>query len=568
MPINPNIAMSGQLPQFDSPVNMLATLMKLENMKREGQMLDLKSQAEKQDIEKNTLRNKLIGDLFASGADNRASNALYEGVAGGSIGPTTANAARMDSMPAPTPGVPNMNLNILARLAASGVKTDDLLNIHKFAQTGIKRDPNSFYEMPNGESRYIADPTKGINFDSKTGAVSAMPGFAETNADIKGAETMATEGAKSLHDLLPMSYTDQSGRPIGGSKGQYLGVQSPGQLQPPQPAPQGGMQFDFDGADLLMQIPPKDRQKIVQSAMSEGNHQFTVNYRLPNGKVVQGQVDLSTGGMQKMMQEKVDHIRSKATPEERSAFLEQAMQSLSYLKDPVARMARLNDMLAQLQEPVGTPIRFGGAATPKNGAPLLQSEAEKKAQLGRIDTSQQAQGDVNKNWTTNSYQPVIQAGRDAQNVIGSITALRNINMQTGWGTEAMANAANVLSGLGIASESAKQLATNAQMFQSNAMERLWTTLNAAKGPQTEGDADRAKATWAQLRNTPQANQYILDLAEARAKREAMRAQYYADALPLAIQEGDLTKVDREWNKIQSSIWSDPNLQKYVKKGGK
>jgi hypothetical protein len=567
MPINPNIALSGHLPEFDSPVNMLATLMKLENMKREGQMLDLKAQAEQQSIEKGGLRNKLMGELFTLGADNRAANALYTGAAGGSIGPTTENAARMDGMPAPTPGVPNMNLNVLARLAASGVKTDDLLNIHKFAQTGIKRDPNSFYEMPNGENRYIADPTKGISFDPRTGMVSAMPGFTETNAGIKGAETMATEGAKSLHDLLPLSYTDQSGRPLGGSKGQYLGVQPPGQ-QPQQPAQQGGMPFDFEGADLLMQIPPKDRQKIVQSAMSEGNHQFTINYRLPNGKAVQGQVDLSTGGMSKTLQEKVDYIRGKATPEERNAFLEQVMQSFSSLKDPAVRMARMSDMFAQLQEPVGTPIRFGGAAAPKNGAPVLQSEVEKKERLGRVETSQQAQGDVNKNWTANSYQPTIQAGRDAQNVLGSITALRNMDIKTGWGTEAVSNAANVLAGLGIASESAKKMATNAQMFQSNTMEKLWSTLNAAKGPQTEGDADRAKATWVQLRNTPQANQYVLDMAEARARREVLRSQYYADALPLAIQEGDLTKVDREWNKIQPSIWSDPILQKYTKKGGK
>lgn len=570
MPIDPSIPLQIRPIQLENPVNQLATLLKLQNLQSENQMYSLKAKAYQQELEGNSLRNKLMGDLFQPGVDNRASNALYEGAMSGSVGPTVANAERMDRMPAPAPGVPSMNLNTLARMAAAGMKTDDLFNIYKHTQTGIKRDTNAFYEMPNGETRYFADPTKGLDFNPQTRTVTALPGFAQANAGIKGMETMATESAKAMHDLLPLNYTDINGRPIGGSKGQYLGVQPPSQPQAQQPGGQSGMPFDFEGADVLMKIPPRERQAIVQNAMREGNHEFTVDYRLPTGQRVQGRVNLNSGSMPKMIQDKVDYIRSKASPEEREAFLEQMMQNLSYLK-PEERLKRMHSMYTQLQEPAGTPIRFGNEATSpakSGGMPVLQSEAEKKAQLGRIETSQAAQGDVNKNWTANSYQPIIQAGRDAQNVLGSITALRNINIQTGWGTEAMANAANVLAGLGIASESAKELATNAQAFQANSMERLWTTLNAAKGPQTEGDADRARATWAQLQNTPQANQYILDLAEARAKRDAKRAQYYADALPLAVQEGDLTKVDREWSKIQPSVWSDPILQKYIKKGGK
>jgi hypothetical protein len=47
--------------------------------------------------------------------------------------------------------------------------------------------------------------------------------------------------------------------------------------------------------------------------------------------------------------------------------------------------------------------------------------------------------------------------------------------------------------------------------------------------------------------------------------DARKAQFYQDALPIAQTNGDLTEIDRRWQKIQGSIWSDPVLQSYVKK---
>lgn len=168
----------------------------------------------------------------------------------------------------------------------------------------------------------------------------------------------------------------------------------------------------------------------------------------------------------------------------------------------------------------------------------------------------------NENWLKNTYQPVQDAGNNAQSIQAQVQTLRNIPINTGWGTEAQAAGANVLTGLGIAPKSAEMLATNAQRFQQVAMERLWTTLNAAKGPQTEGDAERAKQTFASLKNTPQANQFILDMAEANANRDAMKASFYRDAYALAKQTGEFDRVDREWSKVNRSIWSDPIMQKW------
>lgn len=384
--INPLIPLMIKPPKTENPINMLSKLMQIEALKSDRELSGLKAMDYQQKIEAGAIKNRLLSEVFQPGVDNRASNAMYEGAMEGSVGPTVANAERMDRMPAPMPGVPSMNLNTLARMAAAGMKTDDLFNIYKHTQTGIKRDTNAFYEMPNGETRYFADPTKGLDFNPQTRTVTALPGFAQANAGIKGMETMATESAKAMHDLLPLSYTDISGRPIGGSKGQYLGVQLPSQPQAQQPGGQSGMPFDFEGADVLMKIPPRERQAIVQNAMREGNHEFTVDYRLPTGQRVQGKVNLNSGSFPKMIQDKVDYIRAKATPEERSAFLQEMIQGLDYIKDPEMRLQKMAEMYSHLKKPVGTPLWETAApaqASTGGGAPVLQSEAEKEAQVGR-----------------------------------------------------------------------------------------------------------------------------------------------------------------------------------------
>ena len=177
---------------------------------------------------------------------------------------------------------------------------------------------------------------------------------------------------------------------------------------------------------------------------------------------------------------------------------------------------------------------------------------------------QSAATGLNENWIKNGYQPTLDAGKAASDISSSIQAIRNIDLNTGWGTEAKATAANVLTGLGIAPQNASMFAANAQKFQSVAMDRLMTTLIAQKGPQTEGDATRASQTFAALKNTPEANKFIMDFAQAKANMDMRKAQFYEQALPLAQKQGDLTRVDREWRKIQGSIWADPILQPWSK----
>ena len=179
----------------------------------------------------------------------------------------------------------------------------------------------------------------------------------------------------------------------------------------------------------------------------------------------------------------------------------------------------------------------------------------------------QAEQELNKNWVSGTFQPTIDAANAARGTLASIQAVRGLDLQTGWGTEAMAKGANFLVGLGIGGEEAQKLASNAQAFQSVSMDRLLKMLQSQSGPQTEGDAQRAAQTWVSLQNTPQANEFILDFAQAQAEMQARKAEFYQKALPIARRTGDLTEIDRRWQQVQGSIMAHPLMRKWQPKEG-
>jgi hypothetical protein len=56
--------------------------------------------------------------------------------------------------------------------------------------------------------------------------------------------------------------------------------------------------------------------------------------------------------------------------------------------------------------------------------------------------------------------------------------------------------------------------------------------------------------------------FILDLTQAKAERDRLKAQYFRQALPLAQKNGDLQEVERRWNEKAPSVWSLPMMQKW------
>ena len=213
-------------------------------------------------------------------------------------------------------------------------------------------------------------------------------------------------------------------------------------------------------------------------------------------------------------------------------------------------------------------LSMSGSGTSRTGQsgpePVIGLGPGGRFVAGRNPVTQQSQIALNDNWIKNTYQPTLDSGRSAANTLSGIEAIRNIDLNTGWGSETKAIAAGILEGLGIAPGAAAMYAANAQKFQSVAMDKVNSELLLQKGVQAKDDAERAKATYVALRNTPEANQYILDYAQAKANMDQRKAQYYEAALPLGQKSGDLTRVDREWRKVAGSIWADPILQRWKK----
>lgn len=228
-----------------------------------------------------------------------------------------------------------------------------------------------------------------------------------------------------------------------------------------------------------------------------------------------------------------------------------AQQQLTLARTPEAE-ARAKSDIAGIQ---GEMRRAGiGAPAPSGNFAAGPSATEK--------LSNDAGGKVNESWLKTSYEPVIASIGPVNETLTSIKVARNSIEKmgsTGWGTEAKVTAASVLSGLGISSGNAKMYAANAQVFQKTAMDQLQAVLNQATGPQTDQDAARASQTFAKLGNVTEANKFILDLAEAKAQRDKMKADFYQKALPIARQKGDLQEVDREWMVRAPSVFNMPSM---------
>lgn len=134
--------------------------------------------------------------------------------------------------------------------------------------------------------------------------------------------------------------------------------------------------------------------------------------------------------------------------------------------------------------------------------------------------------------------------------IESIRAMRTMldaGLQTGALEPAKNRVAAIAQGFGINPDSlGLPNATDAQMFNSLVMKNLLAELVKQKGPQTEGDAQRAMKTYAQLENTPEANRWILNYAEALNLRQQEKYAFMEQALNA--NGGNWGKAEQEWMK--------------------
>ena len=176
--------------------------------------------------------------------------------------------------------------------------------------------------------------------------------------------------------------------------------------------------------------------------------------------------------------------------------------------------------------------------------------------------SAEAQKELNSDWINNSYKSVREQAEAANGMLNSVQAMRGINLETGWGTETKVQGLRLLNALGLADEEAQDTIADFEKFKTVSMTRLMTMLQAQKGPQTEGDADRAAKTFASVENTPQANEFILDMAQATAERERQRLIFYDSLKGVYARKGNLAEIDTIWLQNAPSIYEHPAMQKW------
>ncbi len=193
------------------------------------------------------------------------------------------------------------------------------------------------------------------------------------------------------------------------------------------------------------------------------------------------------------------------------------------------------------------------------------SAARQSIILPKVEQS--ARIESNTDFVKNVYRPTLDSSKKNLELVAQLEAFEKLPIadKTGWGTNAKAKAYNVLTTLDLGSKEAQDFASSAQAFNSVVNRQIFTLLQDQKGPQTEGDAQRAVNTFASLENTPQANQFIIDFTKAVANKKNSEASHYRKNYSKALAGGDLSELERSYidsPEGQRSIWDDPVLKKW------
>lgn len=155
------------------------------------------------------------------------------------------------------------------------------------------------------------------------------------------------------------------------------------------------------------------------------------------------------------------------------------------------------------------------------------------------------------------FGDIQKAADNATSLLDNLNQLDAIDVQTGALEPAKVAIAAVAEGFGIdASEIAN--ATNAQAFNAVSGRLVNEVLNAATGPQTDQDADRARRTIATLGDTPGAAQFKNNSMRSVALRQVEQRDFIADQLD---QDKNLSQANKSWREFKRKT---PALSSVVK----
>ena len=177
----------------------------------------------------------------------------------------------------------------------------------------------------------------------------------------------------------------------------------------------------------------------------------------------------------------------------------------------------------------------------------LPGEKTERQELGKVRARQ--------------FERVLTAAENAESTLESLDQLDALDVETGALEPSKAAFAAVVEGLGIDASSIADVGTT-QAFKAVSNRLINNVLNLAKGPQTEGDAKRARTTIANLGDSPFAAQFKTDSLRAVALRQIEQADFVESFLENADPKDQIfTKARKAWNRFKKKT---PSLSSAVK----
>jgi hypothetical protein len=330
------------------------------------------------------------------------------------------------------------------------------------------------------------------------------------------------------------------------------------------PARSRAQQLSLEGQQLGLDQKQAEHQRFLEDSnlksMVDGALQFSVIN--PNDNQAQIQ----------FLQNRVEEINDRGgdprdtleliqqTPQQRQQTIQSVLsigQQKGLLKSPIQQKQDLTQMAKGLIEEGFDP------KSKEFQRELTKRRTQKKGSLVTVQTGDnQVQAEdiefkkaLGKQQATR-FSNIIKEGEDARNTIAALDQLDNIDVAKGIFEPAKVEFARVLQGFGVDASEVANVA-NAQAFNAVSTKLVNEVLNAAKGPQTDQDAARARKTIASLGDAPKAAGFKNDALRALALRKVEQQ----DFIESQIDSGkNFRESINEWNKFKKTT---PSLSTIV-----
>ena len=148
------------------------------------------------------------------------------------------------------------------------------------------------------------------------------------------------------------------------------------------------------------------------------------------------------------------------------------------------------------------------------------------------------------------------AAEDANINLNAIKGVFAEGFTPGPGTDIKAKIGEIAGAFGIRTQNLDQFIGNVQKFNNIAMDNLLVELRKQKGPQTEGDAERARKTFPGADNTEDSAAYIIQLKTAINNKKIAKGEFMDEYRNLT---GRVKGADAAWRSspLNKSVFDDP-----------